>query len=167
MSAFAGRGKRPWWAGTGSVAGSVGLWLVTIGPLLVNAAASEPSRHPTAWVLAIVVAVLVVVLLTRQCGGFVPASAVAAGCGRRRGQVGQRRAAGGGDHRHHRYRVVAGYPIGFAVPDLHGSWHRAVTDGQAQQTPHSVARGNLPGASVCHRDQTPDRGTALTTQMNS
>ncbi len=63
MSELAGRRKRPWWAGTGSIAGTVGLLMVAMSPLLVNAAGSEPSRHPTARVLAIIFSVPVVVLL--------------------------------------------------------------------------------------------------------
>ena len=63
MSELAGRRKRPWWAGTGSIAGTVGVLMVAMSPLLVNAAGSEPSRHPTARVLAIIFSVLAVVLL--------------------------------------------------------------------------------------------------------
>jgi len=37
--------------------------MVAISPLLVNAAGSEPSRHPTARVLAIIFSVLAVILL--------------------------------------------------------------------------------------------------------
>jgi len=70
MSALAGQRKRPWWAGTGSVAGTVGLMLVVISPLLVNAAGSDPSRHPTARVLAIVSSVLAVILLSVNVVGL-------------------------------------------------------------------------------------------------
>jgi len=63
VSALAGRRKRSWWTGTGSIAGTVGALLIAISPLLVNAAGSEPSRHPTARVLAIVFSVLAVILL--------------------------------------------------------------------------------------------------------
>jgi len=63
VSELAGRRKRPWWAGTGSIAGTVGVLMVAMSPLLVNAAGSEPSRHPTARVLAIIFSVLAVVLL--------------------------------------------------------------------------------------------------------
>jgi hypothetical protein len=63
VSELAGRRKRPWWAGTGSIAGTVGVLMGAMSPLLVNAAGSEPSRHPTARVLAIIFSVPVVVLL--------------------------------------------------------------------------------------------------------
>jgi len=70
VSALAGRRKRPWWAGTGSVAGTVGLLLVVISPLLVNAAGSDPSRHPTARVLAIVFSVFGVILMSVNVVGL-------------------------------------------------------------------------------------------------
>ncbi len=70
MSALADRRKRPWWAGTGSVAGTVGSLLVVISPLLVNAAGSDPSRHPTARALAIVLSVLGAILLSVNVVGL-------------------------------------------------------------------------------------------------
>lgn len=45
------------------MAGTVGMMLVVLSPLLVNAANSDPSRHPTAAVLAIALGILCLTLL--------------------------------------------------------------------------------------------------------